>query len=109
MPEIVSELDALLGRMQDVSVATSHVDSHGHLHKFKPFLLRRLEGGFAPDMAFVVCAEFRMSICADPCLAPLIGWACTAKSISAALITTDFQEFPTHNEEFQMLLLLQGG
>lgn len=32
-----------------------------------------------------------------------------AKSVSAAFITTDFQEFPTHNDEFQMLLLLQGA
>jgi predicted glycoside hydrolase/deacetylase ChbG (UPF0249 family) len=35
--QIERELTAQLGFMRDTGLPISHVDSHGHLHKFKPF------------------------------------------------------------------------
>ncbi|HRP63247.1 MAG TPA: ChbG/HpnK family deacetylase [Phycisphaerales bacterium] len=35
--EIAREMEAQLGVLVDHGIALSHVDSHGHLHKFKPF------------------------------------------------------------------------
>lgn len=35
--QIAIETEAQLGRMRDSGIAISHVDSHGHLHKFAPF------------------------------------------------------------------------
>lgn len=42
--QIEREASAQLGRLRDSGVRISHVDSHGHLHKFKPFreALRRV-------------------------------------------------------------------
>jgi len=57
-------MGAQLGRIRDLGVAISHVDSHGHLHKFKPFCAALKE--VLPRHGIVACAEFSMSICADP-------------------------------------------
>ncbi|MBR1085963.1 ChbG/HpnK family deacetylase [Bradyrhizobium manausense] len=35
--EIVTEASAQIGLLRDMGVPLSHVDSHGHLHKFAPF------------------------------------------------------------------------
>jgi predicted glycoside hydrolase/deacetylase ChbG (UPF0249 family) len=35
--EIIRETDAQLARVRDYGVRISHVDSHGHLHKLRPF------------------------------------------------------------------------
>lgn len=35
--QIASEMHAQIARLADAGVPLSHVDSHGHLHKFKPF------------------------------------------------------------------------
>jgi len=35
--EIAAEITAQIAFLRDSGVAVSHVDSHGHLHKFKPF------------------------------------------------------------------------
>jgi chitin disaccharide deacetylase len=36
--EIARKMDAQLGKLRDFGVPISYVDSHGHLHKFAPFL-----------------------------------------------------------------------
>jgi predicted glycoside hydrolase/deacetylase ChbG (UPF0249 family) len=36
--EIARKMDAQLGKLRDFGVPISYVDSHGHLHKFVPFL-----------------------------------------------------------------------
>src|SRR5215212_4739219 len=36
--EIACEMSAQLGKLRDFGVPISYVDSHGHLHKFAPFL-----------------------------------------------------------------------
>lgn len=35
--QIAVEIEAQLGRLRDLGVQLTHVDSHGHLHKFRPF------------------------------------------------------------------------
>jgi len=36
--QIEREMTAQIAQLMDAGVAVSHVDSHGHLHKFKPFV-----------------------------------------------------------------------
>lgn len=38
MDQIVTETTAQLSLLRDAGVPLSHVDSHGHLHKFRPFV-----------------------------------------------------------------------
>lgn len=92
--EIAREIEAQIKTALDHGVQVSHVDSHGHLHKFGPFVgaLRRVLPQFGIDKVRTVQDIYLKTPWRSPTYWLGRGWR---KQIRASFTTTDHLYLPT--------------